>query len=96
MSCRKAFPVIVPNRSRVDIELRKRGVALFTFGETLHPILAKCARNDRGMIERAKFLSSSLLCLSIHQGLTTKDLMDECGIINEFVDVNAAAAASSP
>jgi len=65
--------------------LQKLGVPLFTFGETLHPALTEVARKEVRMVDEAQFLSSRLLCLSLHQGLTTADLARQCDIINEFL-----------
>jgi dTDP-4-amino-4,6-dideoxygalactose transaminase len=79
--CPWAFPVWLPLRSEHDFRLRARGVPLFTFGETLHPLSRQCpaaARKD------AEDLSQHLLLLSVHQNLEVADMERTAGLINEF------------
>lgn len=68
--CPWGFPVVVQGRARHDHKLEELGVPLFTFGETLHPRLTKGAAADAQTIDVARYLSSSLLCFSIHQGIS--------------------------
>lgn len=72
--CPWAIPVRIENRSTIDRELKSRGVPLFTFGETLHPALFDDRATSVRAIESAEYLSSHLLCFSIHQGISMRYL----------------------
>lgn len=72
--CPWALPVRIDNRSTIDRELKARGVPLFTFGETLHPELFGDRAASDHAIESAEYLSSHLLCFSIHQSISMKHL----------------------
>jgi len=79
--CPWAFPVWMAKRSEQDVQLRARGVPLFTFGETLHPELENAtqhARND------ALELSQKLLLLSVHQNLQLTDMERTVQTVNQF------------
>jgi perosamine synthetase len=81
--CPWAFPVWLRARSKCDHLMRERGVALFTFGETLHPAIQQCdplARRD------AEDLSQNMLLLSIHQNVMENELRDSCRIIQEVLE----------
>ena len=86
--CPWAFPVLMSERSRYDYQLRARGVPLFTFGETLHPLLAQ---SDPAARDDAEFLSRNLLMLSVDQRLSDEVVADCCRIVNEFYDFGAVA-----
>ncbi len=62
-----AFPLTVANRSVIDIQLSRNGMPVFTFGETLHPLLFEAEKDDPEMVQVAKTLSDTLLAISIHQ-----------------------------
>ena len=79
--CPWAFPVWLPARAEHDIQLRARGVPLFTFGETLHPSIAQCPASAR---KDAEELANHLLLLSVHQNLNPEDIRRTCAVINEF------------
>lgn len=84
--CPWAFPVLVSDRSRIDVKLRDLGVALFTFGETLHGALHNnLPAAEREAADGARRLSARLLCLSIHQGLTPEDIRREAEIVNSLL-----------
>ena len=51
----------------IDWQLKSRGVPLFTFGETLHPALTINSAASKAAVNDASYLSSNLLCYSIHQ-----------------------------
>lgn len=86
--CPWAFPVLMDERARYDYQLRARGVPLFTFGETLHPLLAQ---SDPAAREDAQFLSRNLLMLSVDQRLSDEVIAQCCRIVNEFYDSDAVA-----
>ena len=86
--CPWAFPVLMNERARYDHQLRARGVPLFTFGETLHPLLAQSEPAAR---EDAEFLSRNLLLLSVDQRLSDEVVAECCRIVNEFYDSGAVA-----
>jgi dTDP-4-amino-4,6-dideoxygalactose transaminase len=65
------FPVLLRKRQERDYLIRARGVALFSFGEVLHPLLFSQAGAESRMVETSRYLSDTLLLLSIHQGLST-------------------------
>lgn len=79
--CPWAFPVWLQARAEHDIQLRARGVPLFTFGETLHPSIAQCPMAAR---EDAEELADHLLLLSVHQNLSPEDIGRTCKLINDF------------
>jgi perosamine synthetase len=79
--CPWAFPVWMAARADQDVQLRARGVPLFTFGDVLHPVSEQSppvARKD------AEALSRHLLLLSVHQNLELADMKRTARIINDF------------
>lgn len=81
--CPWAFPVILERRSELDYRLRELGVPLFTFGETPHPLLARCA--PRSALVGANSLAGNLLCLPVHQNLHEEHIDACAATINEFI-----------
>ena len=79
--CPWAYPVLMKDRSNYDHRLRAKGVPLFTFGETLHPLLRE---SDSLAREDAEYLSNNLLMLSVEQGLSDASVVLCSGIINDF------------
>ncbi len=79
--CPWAFPVWMPARSEHDHQLRARGVPLFTFGETLHPIIVQSSTRTHNA---AKSLSEYLLLLSVHQNLELVDMERTAQLVNDF------------
>ena len=69
--CPWALAVTIRNRSTLDKKFRSAGVPLFTFGETLHPALSSDPTINKHTISDARYLSSHLLCLSVHQKIST-------------------------
>ena len=84
--CPWALPVVIKDRSTFDRRFRSRGVPLFTFGETLHPNLSTDSAASHGAIDDARYLSSQLLCFSIHQNLSEEVLNSVAGEIGEVLD----------
>ena len=84
-ACPWAFPVLLEDRSHHDHQLQSLGVPLFTFGETLHPKLLDGTAANSEAIDSARFLSSRMLCFSIHQGISA-DLQPRLAdmIVNHF------------
>jgi dTDP-4-amino-4,6-dideoxygalactose transaminase len=63
------FPCLAGNGAwRWDYRLRARGVPVFSFGEVLHTSL------DAAAYPETRDLSSRLVMLPVHQGLTETDL----------------------
>ncbi len=79
--CPWAFPVWMSARAEQDVQLRARGVPLFTFGEVLHPITVQSPAVVR---KDAEDLSRCLLLLSVHQNLELTDMERTARIINDF------------
>lgn len=71
-SCPWVFPVLLADRDAIDHRWRAAGVALYTFGIYLHSALE--LSSDKLMVEDAKFLAREILCLAIHQDLTTGEI----------------------
>ena len=67
--CPWALPIVVSQRSPLDRLLKSKGVPLFTFGETLHSSLSARSVVGKKTLTDAEYLSSHLLCLSIHQNV---------------------------
>lgn len=84
--CPWAFPVLMPRRCEHDLKLRERGIPVWTFGDVLHPALDRAA-SDRA-ISDARFLAATLLCLPLHQGISTDDAGQFAAILLDYVGVN--------
>lgn len=70
--CPWAYPMLIDNRSDYDHLIKKAGAVLFTFGEELHQSIDKCSSTET--IETARYLSNSLLSLSIHQEIDQQQI----------------------
>jgi dTDP-4-amino-4,6-dideoxygalactose transaminase len=81
--CPWAYPILLANRSTYDFQLRERGVPLFTFGETLHPLLSE---TDQRTFDDASYLSTTLLMLAVHQGLSREQVRTSATTINAFFE----------
>jgi perosamine synthetase len=84
-TCPWGFPVVLQDRAERDYVIRSKGVPVFTFGEVLHPLLFEQQGNEKLMIDSARFLSESLLCLAIHQQLNEQQILGYASVINEYV-----------
>jgi perosamine synthetase len=78
-----AFPVLLENRLQHEQELRRRGVPLFTFGETLHPALT--AFHDRAR-QDAEDLSRQLLVLPVHANLSDADIAGYANVFCRYIE----------
>lgn len=87
-TCPWAYPVIAKNRPGIDQKLRRQGVPLFTFGETLHPVMLKIGAVDRNVLDSARYLSNNLLCLSIHQNISPRMQSSHIACIRRQFDDN--------
>lgn len=90
--CPWVFPILMKDRALHEQELRRTGVPFFTFGEVLHPLLAKTedvARND------AEWLSSRLLLLPVHSQLEEKSVQDFAEVLNRFAERRGRANVCS-
>lgn len=90
-TCPWVFPVLLNNRNSIDHRWRADGVALHTFGIYLHSALFQHA--DAVSINDACYLAEHVLCLAIHQNVSTVQIENSAAAINRF---NSAAAAASP
>jgi dTDP-4-amino-4,6-dideoxygalactose transaminase len=79
--CPWGFPLLLSDRSRFDHRLKERGVPLFTFGETLHPLLQQA---DPLVRREAEQLSRNMMLLSVHQNLSAEDMNGIAEQVNEF------------
>jgi dTDP-4-amino-4,6-dideoxygalactose transaminase len=71
-SCPWVFPVLLEERPRYDTRLRAAGVPLHSFGTYLHSALF--TQGGDAMIADARHLAQQMLCLAIHQDLSTGDI----------------------
>ncbi|HRD48348.1 MAG: DegT/DnrJ/EryC1/StrS family aminotransferase [Candidatus Competibacter sp.] len=84
-----ALPVRMPDRSHHDYRLRRQGVPLFTFGETLHPLLSNQEASHSPIRKTAERLAREVLCLSIDQKLSGETIVRYCDIIEYYLAINA-------
>ena len=82
--CPWAFPVLIDDRSAHDLELQRMGIPLFSFGETLHSALFEATSTSQDAIDIARYLSSRLLCFSIHQGISIEQQQAYADRIAEY------------
>lgn len=84
--CPWIFPLILEGRQRdrLDYQLRDQGVALYTFGSTLHAKVLNCG--DADTLQNATFLAENLVCLSVHQDLAPAEAAASVEKINAFMD----------
>ncbi len=80
--CPWAFPVVMGKRAEVDYRLRARGVPLFTFGETPHPVL----KEDGNRFSISRGFSRNLFALAIHQQLSEHEVQHYCATITRFME----------
>ena len=83
--CPWAFPVIFENRKEHDHKIRDMGVPLFTFGETLHPLIYGFRKDEPDMVTAAEYLSENLLCLSVRQDMDELMAEQSSAIINNYI-----------
>lgn len=79
--CPWAYPLLVEGRGRYDKVLRSMGVPVYTFGETLHPLVYESESRIR---EDAVYLSKTLLLLPIHQNLSEESVAVFAEKVNDF------------
>lgn len=90
--CPWAYPLLVERRERYDRVLRSLGVPVYTFGETLHPLVYESQRHIR---EDARYLSQSLLLIPIHQNLSGETVASFADTINAVFASNGAGRKMS-
>lgn len=78
------FPVLLRKRQERDYLIRARGVPVFSFGEVLHPLLFTQSGAESRMVEASRYLSDTLLVMSIHQGLSAAQVAHGAELVNEF------------
>jgi dTDP-4-amino-4,6-dideoxygalactose transaminase len=83
-ACPWGLPVLLKRRPERDYLIRARGVPLFSFGEVLHPLVFEQPDVAPRAVEIARYLSDTLLVLSIHQGLTVDQVRQSARAINAF------------
>jgi perosamine synthetase len=83
--CPWVFPIILEGRQResLDYRLRDKGIQLYTFGSTLHPLVLTCA--DEETIKNIVFFAENLVCLSVHQDIAPAEIRASCEKINAFM-----------
>ncbi len=81
--CPWAYPILIEHRSQQDIHLRRRGVPVFTFGDTLHPELS---RSDKLTRDDARYLSERLLLLGVHEGLSAREVEEAAETVNRWLE----------
>lgn len=79
--CPLAYPILLQERSRHDWRLRAAGVPVFTFGETLHPLVFA---SDARTINDAVYLSQHLLLVAIHQDLSAEVVTQAAQTLDSF------------
>ena len=79
--CPWAYPLLVEGRGRYDQVLRSMGVPVYTFGETLHPLVYESESRIRA---DAVSLSKTLLLLPIHQNLSAETIVVFADKVNEL------------
>lgn len=89
--CPWAYPVLLNDRSKYDHLLRTKGVPLFTFGESLHPLVYEVGD---AALEDAVYLSTNLMLIAIHQNLAASQVLTFCQTINDFFGRMGAAQLS--
>lgn len=89
-ACPWVFPVLLKDRDRIDHQWRSAGVPLHTFGIWLHSGLAQ---TDAATRDDATLLARELLCLSIHQGLSTGHLEQASDVIVDHIHAELRHAA---
>ena len=82
-TCPWVYPVLLHNRSNIDFNLKAAGVQLHTFGIYLHSALFR--QTDALTVSNAQFLANELLCLSVHQDMTTSDIDQAVEVIQREV-----------
>jgi dTDP-4-amino-4,6-dideoxygalactose transaminase len=82
-TCPWGFAVRLHRRPERDYLLRARGVPVFTFGETLHPLLFERHPREREMLASVLELRDTTLTISIHQGLTSEQMSTVVAILND-------------
>jgi len=90
-TCPWAFPLLIPGRERFDLQLRGLGVPVFTFGETL---MESVFEAEPELVDDARYLSTSLLLVPIHQDLEEHRMDEFAHTINTFFMSAAQRPAS--
>jgi perosamine synthetase len=80
--CPWAFPVILQDRVTQDRVLRRAGVPVFTFGESLHSAMSEC---EADVAAEARELSRTLLLIPVHQNLTEADVLRFCSTVRNVL-----------
>lgn len=82
-TCPWVYPVLLKDRDSIDRKLKAAGVQLHTFGIYLHSALFE--KGDTRTIADARFLASHVLCLSVHQDLTVRDVDQSVKVIQHEI-----------
>ena len=84
--CPWGFPILAHNRSSVDRRLEKLGVPIFSFGETMHSSISQYSAGEKDLLDKARYLSETLLLIAVRQGLSTQYFRKCCEIIHAFFE----------
>ena len=79
-----AYPILLNGRKKYEHILEEKGVPLFTFGETLHPLLYQLSTIE---IKEAEFLSKNLLMIAIDQNISNQKTQSLVSEINEVLSM---------
>ena len=93
--CPWALALRIPARARIDFRLRRAGVPLFTFGETLHESLSR-GGTPPDLVQRAKLLADSSMCLPVHQQLSSTEIEWMADKVNAMLGSGSGWHRSSP
>lgn len=85
-ACPWAFPVLLEKRSELASLLRKNGVPLFTFGETLHPSQGAAFINDPGLFSSVSKFIKNCLCLPMHQQINRKMIAKYISYVRKIIN----------
>ncbi len=89
-TCPWAYPLRMTGRRGRDQQLRDRGVAFFTFGEFLHPLLDAAAL-PAAVKDSATRLSTEMICFPVHQQVDSKDFASVCAALEAVIESPAPA-----
>ena len=91
-TCPWVFPVLLTNRDSIDHRWRADGVALHTFGIYLHSALFQYG--DSNCVADAKYLAEHILCLAIHQNISSMQVELYSRSIKRFNAYQASASTA--
>ena len=79
------FPAIIENRANFEQAIRAAGANFFTFGEELHEAIGDRAAISSVARDNARYLSESIICLSINQDIDENDIAHTHHVLKEVL-----------